>query len=501
MLETREKINYVPFYKFTKKKQWLLKQAIDEEEHEKIRGLFLKSKLDSGWEFSVEKEQDRAPVFPEKDPLRYAYQEKKLDVVMTLLDCEMDPTEQYLYTKGSLMMDLILGEDLEMLEKVLPYVEEKNGLFMFERDRFMIHTTYLGLCASLGAVKTAKLLMEHGCLMKPMTTKEALEGNVDEQGTYNGGFYVNDPKNVEYFGGWGRQLLEPWQFGVMCEDKEAAEWFLNFGEDRYSLSFMQLILHVRNKDVFDVVKQRFPKLWSQVCGKENVEKILKVANGNLMKEILGEEFDVSNLGKQCTNEEWIADCYRAMKERLNRELDENEKRQLVKLMLMYRSDALLNICEEEWKDEVCDVTEWAPLIPASSPKNKAFIQRLEGSSLRLTIHPENDLFDITKTYEVQSDEFRHMPIWFMENTRHLSVLEKVAQVISPPKDETLLPFTKQILKMGRKSAFQRAQSWGLIHERNMTAVMEFVVEQHLEQYYDQAIQSGEQKRNQKQYEL
>jgi hypothetical protein len=55
--------------------------------------------------------------------------------------------------------------------------------------------------------------------------------------------------------------------------------------------------------------------------------------------------------------------------------------------------------------------------------------------------------------------------------------------------------------MGKKTAFQRLKKWGLVHEGNMAKVSEYIVENNLEQFYEQAIRAGETRGNQKTYQL
>ena len=172
-------------------------------------------------------------------------------------------------------------------------------------------------------------------------------------------------------------------------------------------------------------------------------------------------------------------------------------------MLQRRSEELLHICEREWasESEPCDISEWADEIPISGPTCKEFVKKLERSPLTLAIHPEHSIFDERYYYfDPQSGMMRQVRC--LDHVKNLSVLDRIVEVIPPKQNgEELLYFTQKVLDMGKKTAFERLKKWGLIHEGNMAKVSAYIVENNLEQFYDQAIRAGETKTNQKTYAL
>lgn len=498
-MEEKE-LEFEPLYTFSLRKRKLLKKAIDTEDLELIRTLFTTKRFHYK---DMDEEEEDGPIWTDAAPLQYAYEQGKREVLLVLLECGLDPGWEIHHEEMTLIEQLIRKNDLEMLEKVLPYVENPHAIHVYNMDDYQIKTTKLGLCACLGNVEASKLLMNHGYLMKPWSMEEALERDEDCCGVYQGAFHMRKDRNSEYYGMWKEQMLEPWQFGAFCEDPEASSFFFGFGEDGCSEGFSEMILYVRSREVMEQIEQRFPNQMKLAFGKKHQEKILAAANADLLERFDLENIDVAELGTECLETEKILRCYEVLKARLPRELNLEEKRALVKLMLQRKDENLMRICEQEWADETepCDISEWADWIPTSGLICKEFTKRLEQSTLKLVIHPEHTIFDERYYYfDPQSGAMRQVKC--LDHAKNLSVLDRVVQVLPPEEEgEELIYFTKKVLDMGKKTAFERLKKWGLVHEGNMAKVSEYIVENNLEQFYEQAIRAGETRGNKKTYQL
>ena len=497
-MEDKE-LEFEPLYTFSLRKRKLLKKAIDTEDLELIRTLFTTKRF----HYKDTDEEDEGPIWTDVAPLQYAYEQGKREVVLALLNYGVDPGWELHHEEMTLIEQLIRKNDLEMLEKVLPYVENPHAIHVYTMDDYRIKTTKLGLCACLGNVEASKLLMRHGYLMKPWTVEEALERDEDCCGVYQGAFNMRKEQNSEYYGMWKEQMLEPWQFGAFCEDPEASAFFFGFGEDGWSEGFSEMILYVRSKEIIEQIEQRFPNQMKLAFGKKHQNKILAAANADLLARFDLKDINISCLGAECLDTEQILHCYEILKERLPRELMLEEKRSLVKLMLQRKDEKLIGICEREWvgESEPCDISEWADWIPTSGPICKEFTKRLEQSTLNLVIHPEHSIFD-ERYYYFDSLSGVMRQVRCLDHAKNLSVLDRVVRVIPPEEEgEELIYFTKKVLDMGKKTAFQRLKKWGLVHEGNMAKVSEYIVENNLEQFYEQAIRAGETRGNQKTYQL
>lgn len=498
-MEEKE-LEFEPLYTFSLRKRKLLKKAIDTEDLELIRTLFTTKRFHYK---DMDEEEEDGPIWTDAAPLQYAYEQGKREVLLVLLECGLDPGWEIHHEEMTLIEQLIRKNDLEMLEKVLPYVENPHAIHVYNMDDYQIKTTKLGLCACLGNVEASKLLMNHGYLMKPWSMEEALERDEDCCGVYQGAFHMRKDRNSEYYGMWKEQMLEPWQFGAFCEDPEASSFFFGFGEDGCSEGFSEMILYVRSREVMEQIEQRFPNQMKLAFGKKHQGKILAAANADLLERFDLENIDVAELGTECLETEKILRCYEVLKARLPRELNLEEKRALVKLMLQRKDENLMRICEQEWADETepCDISEWADWIPTSGPICKEFTKRLEQSTLKLVIHPEHTIFDERYYYfDPQSGAMRQVKC--LDHAKNLSVLDRVVQVLPPEEEgEELIYFTKKVLDMGKKTAFERLKKWGLVHEGNMAKVSEYIVENNLEQFYEQAIRAGETRGNKKTYQL
>ena len=241
---------------------------------------------------------------------------------------------------------------------------------------------------------------------------------------------------------------------------------------------------------------------SEVFKNNNAAEIIAAGNAELLKSVDLRDADVTLLGRNCGDESELLHCYDVLKARLPRELTMEEKCHLVKLMLQYRSIPMVEICEKEWATESgpCDISEWAVLIPKTGPGEKEFVKVLTESKLRLVIRPEHPVFDEMNHY-FDPDTGVYQNLRCFDHMRNLTVFERVVDVLPPQESEEFLPFTKRILQIGKKGAFDRLVKWGLICEANLPAVSEYILEKGLDQYYDQTIAKGENRGNQKTYDL
>jgi len=504
MKKAETAVEYEAFYTFSTKKRNLLKIAIDSENHDLIRTLFTKKKVKGISVEDLEEEDYGNPGWNHGfAPLRYAYENGKTEVIMTLLECGLNPAFEVHMTRSSLVETLIRENNLDLLRRVLPYVKEPHQSMIYLFEDYQIKTTLLGLCACMGNVEAAKLLVEHGFLFRPWSVEEALETNEDCEGVYQGSFTVRKSGGSDFYGIWLDRMLEPWQFAAFCEDPEKASYFFAFGEDGNSEGFSEMILYVKSKEIIDMIEEKFPKQMKLAFGKKNQKKILAAASADLLMRFDLKDIDMTDLGTECCDVKQIVRCYEVLKKRLARTLTLEEKRILVKLMLQRRSEELLHICEREWasESEPCDISEWADEIPISGPTCKEFVKKLERSPLTLAIHPEHSIFDERYYYfDPQSGMMRQVRC--LDHVKNLSVLDRIVKVIPPNEEgDELLYFTQKVLDMGKKTAFERLKKWGLVHEGNIAKVSEYIVENNLEQFYDQAIRAGETKTNQKTYAL
>ena len=506
MIDMKRNETYLSFFDLSKKKKMHLYALIDADDDMAVDALFRRKKRDSvPMEEPLDGDMDIANRVRPIPALQYAYQEGKKSALTAMMKCGMDPAERFYYLDRSLLEELIYRNDLDTMKEILPFVQTIDEMKVFPAGPHFIQTTYMGLCAYLGRTEATKLLMERGFHMVPFSTEEALAQDRDCIGTYNGGVgeRLEDENRDYHCTALKNLLIEPWQFAVLSDDTEAAEFFLKFGKDGETEGFRELICHVRNEDMLNRLEQHFPQLMTSLLQPACTDLILKMANGQLLRRCRGTEFDLTKFGALCREPDQICDCYQILKMRLDRELRLEEKEQLIGLMLKTRSEKILRICEAEWKEEAepCDVTEWAGLLPACAPADKPFTEMLERSPLRLMIHPEHKIFE---RGFCDINDFMRSQVYVscLDHCRNLAVLDRVVEV-RPPEHQgaELLPFTERVLNMGKKTAFRRLRKWGLIHSGNMSAVMEYIVDHGLKEYYDQAIRSAEKNGKGKEYRL
>ncbi|MBR7148618.1 MAG: hypothetical protein IKD13_07275, partial [Firmicutes bacterium] len=153
MKKAETTVEYEAFYTFSTKKRNLLKIAIDSENHDLIRTLFTKKNVKGISVEDLEEDHGNPGWNHGFAPLSYAYENGKTEVIMTLLECNLNPAFEVHMTRNSLVEMLIRENDLDLLRRVLPFVKEPHQSMIYLFEDYQIKTTLLGLCAYLGNVE------------------------------------------------------------------------------------------------------------------------------------------------------------------------------------------------------------------------------------------------------------------------------------------------------------------------------------------------------------
>ncbi|MBO4992153.1 MAG: hypothetical protein J6E42_08370 [Firmicutes bacterium] len=436
----------------------------------------------------------------EKYLLDLAMQKENREVLRTIL------SHPQFSGLGSYVMRTALAEgDIALLDLVLDYtnanlpyydrVQQKIegysaghiGTACSEGMGFHMTVEPLGWCAVRGKREMAELLLRRGARPEGCTVRDMMDQGKKNYMRPMGATYL------EFLFRWeedGEQYMErtssviglpPWAYAMYCEDLAAAEYFLELGEDRYSLSLALAVSMVRSGPMIRLLRKTKPKLMEQIRpefilrrfwpdavreffadGREIPRGAVSIMGRNLFEEydIVEEQMKPTRVGFR---EKEFMETLRFLMERGYR-LTKEDLDYLVCVMVVFRSQRLLELLKGRIPKDT-DMSDFIDLIPVDE-KDWEFGKKLEEAGVR---------------FQCVIDD--HLPMYRDLNCPQLMRLFRLVEFEKKDTDQLDALVRSAIFSRSRRAA---ALVWkrGLLNRKNLAQATEMICDYQIKELYE-----------------
>ncbi|WP_130861502.1 ankyrin repeat domain-containing protein [Bacilliculturomica massiliensis] len=353
--------------------------------------------------------------------------------------------------------------------------------------------TIFGLCAFCGRKEMAERLIKLGARPDgPTFLQQAAQARRMWDGDgYDGkrvGFTAWAPKKR----GADRMVtsdifmgVPPWAMTILGGDAEAAEYFLQFGEDRKNDRIALLIGQVRDPQMIAMLWRRKPKLMRDVAP----VFALRQVNADLLQSLLAEGAELpsepfAKLGTEFFSESLLhqrltgaprefrlnGDLMRCLRilEKAGRRPAGAELEFLTEIMLKTADQRLMRYVAKRAGRRPVDITKY---VWELKPDRKEFERRLKESGIRLIFRPaaESCRFGLGR--------------------RGLRKILRLAEIETPEKGK-LDEVTKEILREQTEDGIRLLIKCGLLRKDNISLGISYAAENGLERIYGPMVETA-----------